>query len=152
MTAPHQLSEKVAIGGQPTVEDLHQLRAQGFVAVVNLRTAGEAGQELSPEAEGFAAHEVGLAYSHVPSAIAELGPDHVRRLRAAIDAAHGPVYVHCGAGQRACALSLMALYPQPSEDLVARAERLGLPVTEERLRDFVRLGSNRAGWDLLQAV
>jgi uncharacterized protein (TIGR01244 family) len=152
MTAPHQLSEKVAIGGQPTVEDLHELRAQGFVAVVNLRTTGEAGQQLSPEAEGFAAQEVGLAYSHVPVALTELDPDHVRRLRAAIDAAGGRVYVHCGAGQRACALSLMALHPQPAEDLVVRAERLGLPVTDERLKDFVRLGSNRAGWDLLQSV
>ncbi|MGD9511436.1 MAG: sulfur transferase domain-containing protein [Geminicoccaceae bacterium] len=152
MSAPHHLSEKVAIGGQPTVEDLHELRAQGFVAVVNLCTTGEAGQQLSPEAEAFAAQELGLAYSHVPAALAELDPRHVHRLRAAIDAAGGPVYVHCGAGQRACALSLMALHPRPAEDLVVRAERLGLPVTEERPKDFVRLGSNRAGWDLLQSV
>ena len=66
------------------------LRAQGFVAVVNLRTAGEAGQPLSPEAEGFAAQEAGLAYSHLPVAIAELDPDHVHRLRDAIEAAPGP--------------------------------------------------------------
>lgn len=152
MTATYSLSDKVAIGGQPTVEDLHELRALGFVAVVNLRAPGEAGQMLSPEAEGFAAQEVGLDYSHVPVAIAELDPDHVRRLRAAIEAAGGPVYVHCGAGQRACALSLMALHPHPHEDLVDRAERLGLPVTEERLKEFVRLGSSHAGWDVLQAV
>ncbi len=63
MTTTYSLSDKVAIGGQPTVEDLHELRAQGFVAVVNLRTPGESGQTLSPEAEGFAAQEVGLDYS-----------------------------------------------------------------------------------------
>ena len=152
MTAPHQLSEKVAIGGQPTVEDLHELRAQGFVAVVNLRTTGEDGQPLSPEAEGFAAHEVGLDYRHLPVALAQLDPNHVHRLRAAIDAAAGPVYVHCGAGQRACALSLLALHPRPSEDLVAHAGRIGLPVTEERLKEFVRFGSSRTSWDLLQAI
>ena len=46
MPEPRQLSAKVAVGGQPTVDDLRELKAQGFVAVVNLRTVGEAGQPL----------------------------------------------------------------------------------------------------------
>ena len=28
MTSPRQLSEKVAVGGQPTVDELYQLRGQ----------------------------------------------------------------------------------------------------------------------------
>ena len=152
MSTPHQLSDKVAVGGQPTVEELHDLRAQGFVAVVDLRTSGEEGQPLSPEAESFAALEVGLAYSHLPVAIPELGQEHVRRLRATIEAAPGPVYVHCAAGQRACSLSLMAIDPHPGEHLIVRAEQAGLPVTDERLKAFVRLGSTHGSWDLLQAV
>ena len=127
MTEPRQLTDKVAVGGQPTVDDLRHLRARGFVAVVNLRTVGEAGQPLSPEAEGFAAQEAGLLYTHLPVAISEIDADHVLRLRAAIEAAPGPVYVHCGAGQRACALSLLATDPRPGDDLIARAEAAGLP-------------------------
>ena len=152
MTEPRQLSDKVAVGGQPTVDDLHHLRARGFTAVVNLRTVGEAGSPFSPEAEGFAVQEAGLLYTHLPVAISEIDADRVLRLRAAIEAAPGPVYVHCGAGQRACALSLMATDPRPGDDLIARAEQAGLPITDERLQAFVRSRSDRAGWDLLQAI
>ena len=154
MLEPLQLSDKVAVGGQPTVGDLRELRAKGFVAVVNLRTAGETGQPLSPEAEGDAAREAGLAYSHLPVAIPEIDPDHVRRLRAAIDASPGPVYVHCGAGQRACALSLLATSAPGAQggDLLARAAACGLPVTDRRLTGFVQDQSERGGWGLLQAI
>lgn len=155
MSDPRQLSDKVTVGGQPTVEDLRRLRAEGFAAVVNLRTAGEASQPLSPEAEAFAAQAAGLAYSHLPVAIAEIDPDHVLRLRAIIDVTPGPAYVHCGAGQRACALSLLATVAAPGahgDDLVARAEAAGLPVTDERLKEFVRSQSDREGWAWLQAI
>ncbi len=113
---------------------------------------GSLGRRCPPRRKASRHRRSASTIAAVPVALAELDPDHVRRLRAAIEAATGPVCVHCGAGQRACALSLMALHPHPSEDLVTRAERLGLPVTEERLKEFVRLGSNPAGWDLLQAI
>jgi uncharacterized protein (TIGR01244 family) len=149
-----RLTDKVTVGGQPTVDDLRELRAQGFVAVVNLRTDGEAGQPLSPESEGFAAHEVGLAYQHLPVAIPQLDADHVRRLRDAIQAASGPVYVHCGAGQRACALGLLATAEPGArgDELIARAAEVGLPVQDERLDGFMREQTERDTWTRLQAV
>jgi uncharacterized protein (TIGR01244 family) len=149
-----RLTDKVTVGGQPTVDDLRQLRAQGFVAVVNLRTDGEAGQPLSPESEGFAAHEVGLAYHHLPVALPQLDPAHVRCLRDAIQAAPGPVYVHCGAGQRACALSLLAMAAPGATgvELIARAAEAGLPIQDERLDGFVREQIERDAWTRLQAV
>lgn len=149
-----RLSDKVAVGGQPSVDDLHALRAQGYVAVVNLRTEGEADQALSPAAEGFAAGEVGLGYHHVPVGLPRLDPEQVRQLRAAIDAAPGPVYVHCGAGQRACALSLLAT-AEPgtrAETLIESAAAAGLPIRDERLGAFVREQAERASWSFLQAV
>jgi uncharacterized protein (TIGR01244 family) len=149
-----RLTDKVTVGGQPTVDELRELRAQGFVAVVNLRTDGEAGQPLSPESEGFAAHEVGLAYHHLPVALPQLDPDHVRCLRDAIQAAPGPVYVHCGAGQRACALGLLATAESATrgETLLASAAAAGLPIQDQRLGDFVREQAERTGWSRLQAV
>jgi uncharacterized protein (TIGR01244 family) len=155
MAGPHRISDKVAVGGQPTVDDLRRLREQGFTAVVNLRTAGEADQPLPPDGEGFAAKEAGLDYYHVPVAIAELDADQVRRVRDAIEASPGPVYVHCGAGQRACAISLLATAAGPGTvggDLLARAAETGLPVTDERLAGFVRRQADRDNWELFQAV
>ncbi len=149
-----KLTDKVTVGGQPSVDELRELRAQGFVAVVNLRTDGEADQWLSPNSEAFAAHEVGLDYRHLPVAVPQLRPDHVRSLRDAIDAAPGPVFVHCHAGQRACALSLLATARPGArgEELMARAALAGLPVTDARLEEFVREQTERDGWRRLQAV
>ena len=155
MPDPRPLSDKLAVGGQPDVDDLRRLRAQGYAAVVNLRLDGEANQALPPAAEAFAAKEAGLAYTHVPVAIGELDPDHVRKLRAAIAAAEGPVYVHCGAGQRACALGLLATASGPGvsgNDLVARASAAGFPITDETLAAFVREQAERDRWNLLQAI
>ena len=155
MPDPRQLTDKLAVGGQPDVDDLHRLRSQGYVAVVNLRLDGEANQALPPAAEAFAAREAGLAYTHVPVAIGALEPDHVRKLRAAIAGADGPVYVHCGAGQRACALSLLATAAGPGvsgDDLIAQASAAGLPITDDALAAFVREQAERGRWDLLQAV
>ena len=149
-----RLNDKVTVGGQPSVDDLHALRAQGYVAVVNLRTEGEADQTLSPAAEGFAASEAGLGYRHVPVALPQLDLEQVRQLRMAIEEARGPVYVHCGAGQRACALSLLATAEPGTrgETLLASAATVGLPIRDERLGDFVREQAERASWSFLQAV
>ena len=155
MSESHQLSEKVAVGGQPTVDDLRRLREQGFAAVVNLRQDGEVNQPLPPKAEGFAAMDSGLSYSHVPVVLGDLDPEQVRKVRAAIEAASGPVYVHCGAGQRAVALSLLAIAAGPGvrgDDLIARAAATGLPITDPSLAEFVRTQAERDRWELLQAV
>jgi uncharacterized protein (TIGR01244 family) len=155
MTYARSISAKVAVGGQPSAEDLERLRSQGFVAVVNLRGDGEADQPLPPAEEGDAAAAVGLAYDHIPVSLAALDADQVDKLRAVVDAAQGPVYVHCGAGQRACALSLLAamdLGNGLAEDLVAKAAARGFPITDERLAQFVRLEAERRSARVLQAI
>jgi uncharacterized protein (TIGR01244 family) len=149
------VSAKVAVGGQPTAEDLRSLRNRGVATVVNLRLPAEADGSLAPDAEGGAARAAGLDYQHIPVAIESLGPAPVERLRAAIEASDGPVYVHCGAGQRACSLALLATAedaPAPYRDLPARAAELGFPIVDERLAAFVREHSEQESWTLLQAV
>lgn len=150
------VSAKVAVGGQPTAEDLRSLRNRGVSTVVNLRLPTEADGSLAPDAEGDAARAAGLAYHHIPVTIESLGPAPVERLRAAIEASDGPVYVHCGAGQRACSLSLLATAeddaPAPYRDLPARAAELGFPILDERLATFVREHSEQESWTVLQAV
>jgi uncharacterized protein (TIGR01244 family) len=149
------VSANVAVGGQPTAEDLQRLRNRGIATVVNLRLPAEADGSLAPDAEGDAARAAGLAYHHIPVALESLGPAPVERLRAAIEASDGPVYVHCGAGQRACSLSLLATAddaPAPHRDLPARAAELGFPIVDERLATFVRQRSEQESWTLLQAV
>jgi uncharacterized protein (TIGR01244 family) len=154
MTDPRQVSAKVAVGGQPTEDEIRELRERGFATIVNLRLAGEAGQPLDPAAEGAAAAAAGLGYHHIPVSLAELDPARIDQLRAAIDGTSGPVYVHCAAGQRACSFSLLAtsVTVDGGADLVARAAELGFPVTDARLAGFVSEQAERERLRLLQAI
>ncbi len=153
MTKIHPVSEKVAVGGQPDLEDLRRLRAQGFAAVVNLRVDGEAEGMPGVAEERQEAAALGLAYHHVPVSLADLDPALVDALQAAIAASPGPVYVHCGAGQRACALALLATSPSPGPaDLADTAAGLGLPIVDLRLGRSVRERQAEAAMPILQAV
>ena len=134
MSTPRQLSDKVAVGGQPTVEELHGLRAQGFAAVVINLPRRRGGSAAVARGRKLRRAEVGLAYSHLPVAIPELGPEHVRRLRATIEAAPGRSTSIALAGQRACALSLMAHRTRTLRATYRPGRAAGLPVTDERLK------------------
>ena len=133
-----RLSDKVVVGGQPSADDLAKLREQGITTVVNLRTEGEANQPLSPSEEASLAQNLGLSYQHVPVSLSALDPKQVDDVRATIRNAQGPVYVHCGAGQRACAIALLAEENEADAgSLIAKADAVGFPVTDPHLRSFM---------------
>ena len=67
--------------GQPTREELERLAQDGFKTVVNLRTAGEQNQPLSPEAEGEVARKAGLDYLHIPVVSTDPRPEQVDQFR-----------------------------------------------------------------------
>lgn len=145
MDAVKRLSDRVAVGAQPEVEDFARLQDEGFRTVVNLRTTAEASQSLSPQAEAQAAAARGLAYHHVPVSTLDLKPEQIEAVRQAIRASDGPVYVHCGGGQRACAFALLAeAEGVDGTALMASARDAGFPIVDDRLKDFVmRIGSSR---------
>ena len=133
-----EITDKVAVGRQPSAEQLAELRAQGFATVVNLRTVGEKNQSLSPTDEEAEAKSAGLSYHHVPVSISSLDAQQVEAVREAIRNSEGPVYVHCGAGQRACAISLLATEGDGAAGhLVTKASDLGFPVVDDELRTFI---------------
>lgn len=155
MTSPRPLSPDLAVGGQPTVDDLRRLQAAGFATVIDLRLPGEASQALDPAAEAAAAVAAGLSYRHLPVALDALAPALVEDLRQAIRSSPGPAYVHCGAGQRACSLTLLATGDRLAtvgDALIAQAADLGFPVTDERLAAFIREVSERERLALQQAI
>lgn len=132
-----KLTDRLLVGAQPTAEDLDRLYDAGVAMVINLRTDGENGQALSPSAEGEAAASAGLAYRHIPVSLTSLSGEQVEAVKAAIAEAEGPVYMHCGAGQRACAIGLLAT-GGGGGDAQAHASVLGFPMTDEALIRFVR--------------
>ena len=134
------ISERIAVGGQPSADDLHGLKSEGFAAVINLRRDGEANQPLDPVREGLAAAIAGLKYYHIPVNSDDPRHDQVAALRAALDQVAGPVYVHCQGGGRACTMALLAAAPPTgygAQEMMAAAEAAGFPVTKPVVAEFI---------------
>lgn len=135
-----KINERLSVGGQPTEDDLHALKAEGFTAIVNLRREGEANQPLDPASQGAAAIAAGLKYFHIPVNSADPKREQVEAVRAALGQVSGPVFVHCQGGGRACTMALLATAPASgygSKEMMAHAEAAGFPVTNPASVAFV---------------
>jgi uncharacterized protein (TIGR01244 family) len=127
--------------GQPTREELERLAQEGFKTVVNLRTAGEQNQPLSPEAEGEVARKAGLDYLHIPVASTDPRPEQVNQFREKLSELPGPVLVHCASGKRSGAFAILQLADQEGlsgEDALARARTLGFDWKSPELEGFIK--------------
>jgi len=130
------ISAQISAGGQPTESDLEKLKSEGVTTVVNLRLEGEE-SSLTPAEEGVLAQKLGLEYHHLPISLDKLDANQVKELRDILSRSPGPVFVHCGMGQRACALSLAASELDP-DSIFEQSANLGFPVQDERLKAFLR--------------
>ena len=86
---------------QPSEEDLATLAEQGYVAIIDLRGAGEnRGYD-----EASAAAAAGLAYTPLPITSADaVNVENARKLGELLEQYDGPVVMHCGSGNRVGAL------------------------------------------------
>jgi uncharacterized protein (TIGR01244 family) len=83
----------ITVGGQPGAADLGGSR---FQTVINVRGEREPGNDTVMLLAG-----TDVAYSAVPFTIDTVTNDDITRVRAAVDAAGGPVLIHCMGGTRA---------------------------------------------------
>jgi uncharacterized protein (TIGR01244 family) len=89
----------VACGGATDTAALEGLKADGFKAIINLRTAGEQGANL--EQNAARAKELGLKYISIPFNAQQPDPKAVDTFLAEIaNKSNQPVYVHCGSASR----------------------------------------------------
>ena len=126
--------------GQPTRDELDRLAQEGFKTVVNLRTAGEQNQPLSPEAEGEVARKAGLDYLHIPVASTDPRPEQVDQFSKKLSELPGPVLVHCASGKRSGAFAILQLANQEGlsgEEALVKARQLGFDWKSPELESFV---------------
>ena len=125
----------IAIGGQPSLDQLARVSDYGFRSILNLRPV--------TENAGFDEHaevvRLGMKYHHLPvatandltrSAAAELG-------RILGDKANLPILVHCGSGNRVGALfALRAAWIDgaSTDDAIKLGQQYGLTKMEEDVR------------------
>ena len=97
----YYVEDGVAVGGQPTVEQIPTLAANGYRTVINLRLASE----FDAEPVALAARRAGMSYVSVPISAKEPTDEAVEEfLRVTDDPGIYPIYIHCGSGNRAAAL------------------------------------------------
>lgn len=141
MSLQHKASiGRFLAGGQPDGNDLKAFAASGIRSVVNLRESGEKAGAFGQQEEQRLTSALGLAYAHLPVSARAIGDDTVERFRSLVSSLPGPVFVHCGVGQRAAALALVVEGEEAglsAEEAIAGAERQGVPISGP-LKEFVR--------------
>lgn len=94
-----RVTDSLSVSPQVTEADMARAAAEGFALVINNRPDGEdPGQPPSAAIES-AARAAGLDYLHIPVRGGPT-PDQVEAVRAAVEAAKGPVLAFCRSGTR----------------------------------------------------
>ncbi|PCJ47498.1 MAG: hypothetical protein COA74_11375 [Gammaproteobacteria bacterium] len=93
--------EKIITGGQPSLEDLKALKAQGVTNIINLRGLGESNNyNESEEAKKMGFNYVSLEISDASSVSIE----NAKKLDEILKTMQGTTLVHCGSSNRVGAL------------------------------------------------
>lgn len=132
-----QVNKEFCTGGQPRLEHLEKLKADGVKAIINLRPTGE---HRAAEEEAKA-KEVGLRYINIPVVYAEPKDSDVDEfLKVTDDPANRPAFVHCAAGIRVGAFWLIRRVVRDGwtfEKAEEEAAKVGL-VNAPHLTEFAR--------------
>ncbi|PWL18705.1 TIGR01244 family phosphatase [Falsochrobactrum shanghaiense] len=96
-----QIDENYSVAGQINPDDVRDIAAEGFQAIICNRPDGEGGADQPDFAEiARVAEKAGLKTYYVPVAGGQLTQDDVDAMRAALDEAEGPVLAYCRSGTR----------------------------------------------------
>jgi len=97
----HRITDRVAIGAQPTPEQVTSLSEAGFNTVINLREESE----LNDGPHARAARDSGMLFVRVPLSRETPADASVEKfLSVTDDQAIYPIFVYCASGDRAVAL------------------------------------------------
>lgn len=123
----------------PDESHIRQAASAGSKSLVNFRQASEKG--LSASDERRVAEDAGLNYVHHPVSSDSLNAEMVDDFRRSLDDLPQPVFLHCGSGKRAGAMTLMALAADKGwdgETALAEGRLRGIDLSQEKIGQFVR--------------
>jgi uncharacterized protein (TIGR01244 family) len=113
-------------GGQPTMQQLEQLKADGISTIINLRTA----EEYNTAQEEAKAKELGLRYFSIPVVYSTPKEEQATEfLKIMADSKNRPVFIHCTAAIRVGAFWLIKRVMQDGwtfEKAEEEAQKVGL--------------------------
>jgi protein tyrosine phosphatase (PTP) superfamily phosphohydrolase (DUF442 family) len=132
-----RVNEEFCTGGQPRLEHLEKLKADGVKAIINLRQPSE----HRAEEEEAKAKELGLRYFNIPVVFAEPKEEQVTEfLKITDDPKNRPAFIHCTAAIRVGAFWMIRRVLRDGwtvEKAEAEAEKVGLK-NSPHLNEFAR--------------
>ena len=132
-----RINEEFCTGGQPRVEHLEKLKADGIKAIINLRQPSE---HRAAEEEAKA-KELGLRYFNIPVSFGDPKEEQVTEfLKITDDPENRPAFIHCTAAIRAAAFWMIRRVLRDGWSIDAaeeEAKKLGLRESPH-LNEFVR--------------
>jgi uncharacterized protein (TIGR01244 family) len=135
-----RVNKEFCTGGQPRLEHLAQLKAEGVRAIINLRLP----TEHRAEEEERAAKELGLRYFNIPVASGDPKDEQVVEfLKLTDDPANRPAFIHCASARRVGAFWMIRRVLRDGwtvERAQAEAEKIGLkemPFLVEFARGYI---------------
>lgn len=99
-----RIDDQVSVAPQLFPEELAEVAALGFKAVVNNRPDDEEPGQPSDADMRAAAEAAGLAYTSIPITHAGFSHPQIDAMAEAIRSAEGPVLAYCRSGTRSCNL------------------------------------------------
>lgn len=132
-----KINDQFCTGGQPRIEHLEQLKAQGVKAIINLRQPSE----HRAEEEAAKAKELGLRYFNIPVVYADPKEEQATEfLKVTDDPENRPAFIHCTAAIRVGAFWLIRRVLRDGwtfEEAEKEAEKVGLRESPH-LREFAK--------------
>lgn len=135
-----RVNKDFCTGGQPRLEHLAQLKAEGVKSILNLRRP----TEHRAEEQAAKAKEVGLRYFNIPVAFGEPKEEQVTEfLKLTDDPENRPMFIHCTAAIRAGAFWMIRRVLRDGwkiDDAEAEATKVGLresPHWNEFARQYI---------------
>lgn len=132
-----RINDQFCTGGQPRLEHLEKLKAEGVKTIVNLRQPSE----HRAEEEEAKAKELGLRYFNIPVVYRDPKEEQATEfLRITDDPANRPVFIHCTAAIRVGAFWLIRRVLRDGwtfEAAEKEAEKVGLRESPH-LKEFAR--------------
>ena len=121
-----RIDDRISVSPQIDPADVTEAAAQGFTAIVNNRPDGEEAGQPEGDPIRIVAETMGLAYTAIPVA-GGVSHDQIDAMRAALDAAPGPVLAFCRSGTRSTNLWALAEAKAggDAEEIIAKAAAAG---------------------------
>ncbi|HET7113927.1 MAG TPA: PQQ-binding-like beta-propeller repeat protein, partial [Pyrinomonadaceae bacterium] len=149
-----RVNEEFCTGGQPRLEHLEKLKAEGVKAIINLRRP----TEHRGEEEEAKAKELGLRYFNIPVLASDPKDEQADEfLKITDDPANRPAFIHCTAAVRVGAFWMIRRVLRDGwkvEDAEAEAQKVGLrdnPHLNEFARKYIETHKKKAAADLPSA-